>query len=49
MSKDLKVALVISSPLKADTVSKLKSFSKGIDFEVKYLSSEKSRYFSCRY
>ena len=40
MSKDLKVALVISSPLKADTVSKLKSFSKGIDFEVKYLSSE---------
>ena len=40
MSEDLKVALVISSPLKADTVSKLKSFSKGINFEVKYLSSE---------
>lgn len=39
MSKDLRIALVLSSPLKADTVSKLKTFSKGINFEVLYLSS----------
>jgi DNA polymerase I-like protein with 3'-5' exonuclease and polymerase domains len=35
----LKLAYVLSSPLKQDTVVKLRPFAKGLDFDVYYLSS----------
>jgi len=36
----LKLAYVLSSPIKQDTPVKLRSFSKGLDFDIFYLSSE---------